>query len=360
MPDADTTPIRWGCVGTGNIAMSMAQQLSRLPDACRELLCSASGKSADAIEAQRVKYGYARTASSVEELVADPRVDVVYVASSNTAHAAHCLLALRAGKPVLCEKPLTMTAAELEEVCGEAQRRGLLFVDGTFSAYLPGCAALRASLAAVGRVSEVRLNKKIRLSIMRGSPVINKRAMGGGLFDGCGSYTAHALVVVFGAAAVAALRPVDLDVVSTAGPAGVGEEVDWDTTVTVRICDAVAVLTHRAADDAWQSVVRGERGLLEFDLPRLARVSLDGAPMQVTYTGAPDAADLPADEPGAPHGLHTGLGVEAHAVHCALRAGATGPGLAQLPLEEMRAVAHLMDLVRQRLPTHLHYKPGVA
>ena len=45
--------------------------------------------------------------------MADPDIDVVYVASANTAHAAHCLMALRGGKPVLCEKPITMSVAEV-------------------------------------------------------------------------------------------------------------------------------------------------------------------------------------------------------------------------------------------------------
>ena len=63
-----------------------------------EVLCSASGKPAAAIEAERAKYGYARAAASVDELVSDAGVDVVYVASANTAHARHSLAALRAGK----------------------------------------------------------------------------------------------------------------------------------------------------------------------------------------------------------------------------------------------------------------------
>ena len=97
--------LRWGCIGTGHIARAMAQQLSRLPGAQREAICSGSGKSADAIEEARVEYGYAR-ALSLHELMADSDIDVIYVASANCAHAAHCLSALKAGKAVLCEKPL--------------------------------------------------------------------------------------------------------------------------------------------------------------------------------------------------------------------------------------------------------------
>ena len=113
--------IRWACIGTGHIAMAMAQQLSRLPGARREAICSASGKPAAAIENIRAQCGYAR-ALTFDELIADGDVDIVYVASANSAHAAHCLAALRAGKPVLCEKPLTLSLAEAEEIIAEAVR----------------------------------------------------------------------------------------------------------------------------------------------------------------------------------------------------------------------------------------------
>ena len=73
------------------------------------------GKPAAAIESVRAKLGFAR-AVSLDELLADSEIDVVYVASANSAHAAHCLSALRADKAVLCEKPLTLSLSEAEEV----------------------------------------------------------------------------------------------------------------------------------------------------------------------------------------------------------------------------------------------------
>lgn len=345
-------PTRWGCVGTGNIALAMAQQLSRLPGARKELICSGSGKPAAAVEDKRAEYGYAR-ACTLDELVVDPDVDVVYVASANSAHARHCLAALRGGKPVLCEKPLTLSAEEAEEVFAEAERRELLLVDGTFSACLPAFDVVRARLPDIGPVQHVELHKKIRMTIMENSSIINSRSLGGGLFDGCGSYTMHALCVIFGAAALADLRPGDVKVESVPGHNG---EVDWDTTVTLRLCGATVLLTHRAMDDARTSIVRGERGVIEFTLPRLESVTVNGERFDTSYGGPPFAALAPG-EPGAPGGLHLGLGVEAAAVQRALAAGVRGPGMAELPLSEMRAVAHAMDLVRHRIPTHLHFKP---
>ena len=83
---------------------------------------------------------------------------------------------------------------------------------------------------------------------------------------------------LFGAAAVQALTPTDVDVESAAGP---NTEVDYDTTATVRIQGAVAVLTHKATDTALPSVVYCERGKIEFDLPRLTSVSKNGEALDV-------------------------------------------------------------------------------
>jgi len=335
--------------------MAMAQQLSRIPNAHKEAICSASGKAAEAAESKRVEYGYAR-ALSIDELVVDPNIDIVYVASANTEHARHCLAALRGGKHVLCEKPFTMNSRDAKEVIEEATARNLLLSDGTFSAYLPACDVIRSRLPDIGKVQHVELNKKIRLDIMNNSPIINSRVLGGGLFDGCGSYTTHMLCVIFGADAIQALCPQDIDVSSIPGPNG---EVDWDTTVNMRICDATVVLTHRAIDKAPPSTVRGETGSIEFVLPRLPNVVVDGVAIDTAYGGSP-FADLPENEPGFPHGIHTGLGVEAARFQQALSAGRVGPGTRELPLEEIYAMSHAMDLIRHCIPTHLHYKPRSA
>ncbi|HYN30934.1 MAG TPA: Gfo/Idh/MocA family oxidoreductase, partial [Dermatophilaceae bacterium] len=79
----------------------------------------------------------ARAHGSYADLVADPTVDAVYVASPHSEHAQHALLALRAGKPVLVEKAFTRNLAEAEAVFDEARSRGLLAAEAMWSRYLP-------------------------------------------------------------------------------------------------------------------------------------------------------------------------------------------------------------------------------
>ena len=356
-PDPPTSIIRWGCIGTGFIAKAMAQQLGRIPGAVREAICSASGtKDAAAVADVAAAFGFAR-ATSLDELVCDPAIDVVYVASANSCHAEHCLRALRSGKHVLCEKPLTMSREEVEAVLGEAALRRRLVVDGTFTACLPATSVIRAELPRIGDLLHVEIHKKIRTSISHVNPIINSRELGGGLFDGAGSYSVHMLCVVFGAEPILGLGPGDVHVTSSASPDG---QVDWDTTVRLKLGGASVVLTHRAADDARESTVRGTRGEIGFTLPYLHHVRVNDVEIDTRYAASEHLGELAGDSPGGPHGLHPGLGIEALAVqrelaaHAAKGEDASSPDTSYLPSEVMRAMSHLMDLVRHRIPTHKH------
>src|SRR5690606_31280828 len=77
-----------------------------------------------------------------EELIADPEIDIIDVATPNTFHTPIVLAALRAGKHVLCEKPLATTSASIREI-GEtaAQSPGLLMV-GQSMRYIPAAVAI--------------------------------------------------------------------------------------------------------------------------------------------------------------------------------------------------------------------------
>jgi predicted dehydrogenase len=101
----------WGILATGNIAHSFATNLHAVPDAVIAAVGSRSQASADAF-AREVGDEHTRAHGSYAALVSDPDVDVVYVASPHSHHLEHARLAFAAGKPVLCEKPVTLNRAE--------------------------------------------------------------------------------------------------------------------------------------------------------------------------------------------------------------------------------------------------------
>ena len=104
--------IRWGILATGKIAHSFAADLALLPDARLEAVGSRSTASAEefAAEFAPADGAPARAHGSYEELAADPDVDIVYVASPHGLHLDQVRMLLEAGKPVLCEKAITLNA----------------------------------------------------------------------------------------------------------------------------------------------------------------------------------------------------------------------------------------------------------
>src|SRR5687768_1193276 len=101
--------IRWGILGTGKIAHQFAAALRRLPDTD---LLAAGSRSAEAAACFADAFGISRRYGSYAELVADPEVEVIYVATPHSCHAENSRLALGAGKAVLCEKPFAINAAQ--------------------------------------------------------------------------------------------------------------------------------------------------------------------------------------------------------------------------------------------------------
>ena len=101
--------IRWGVLGPGNIAQQFATGLQSASSAQLVAVGSRSQAKADEFGAG---FGASHRHGSYKALVEDPDVDAVYVATPHPMHAEHALLALNAGKAVLCEKPFTVNAAQ--------------------------------------------------------------------------------------------------------------------------------------------------------------------------------------------------------------------------------------------------------
>jgi predicted dehydrogenase len=110
---------RWGILATGRIARDFATDLREVPGA---RLAAVGSRSLEPAEAFAREYGDddTRAHASYDALVADPSVDVVYVASPHALHLAHARLAFGAGRPVLCEKPLALNRAEGEALLAAA------------------------------------------------------------------------------------------------------------------------------------------------------------------------------------------------------------------------------------------------
>ena len=138
------SPVRWGILGTGGIASTFVTDLRLTDSGVAVAVGSRSQGSADRFAD---KFGIARRHASYESLVADPDVDVIYVATPHPMHRDNAILALRAGKHVLVEKPFTMNAAEAREVADVAREHGLFAMEAMWTRFLPHMAIIRDWLA---------------------------------------------------------------------------------------------------------------------------------------------------------------------------------------------------------------------
>lgn len=124
----------WGILGTGFIAGEFAKGLNSIPQA--KLLGISSRKSANAQVFAKI-FQIPRVYDSYEQLVQDPDIDVVYIATPNHTHKDLCILCLEAGKPVLCEKPFALNAQEAREVIDLARRQQLFCMEAMWMRFMP-------------------------------------------------------------------------------------------------------------------------------------------------------------------------------------------------------------------------------
>jgi 1,5-anhydro-D-fructose reductase (1,5-anhydro-D-mannitol-forming) len=117
---ADNKKLGWGLIGASDIAKTrMIEAINGQPDSSVVAVMSSSDERAKRYAAEN---GISRAYSSVEALLADPAVDVVYVSTTNQRHKSEVILAAAHGKHVLCEKPLALTMSDAREMA-EACRR---------------------------------------------------------------------------------------------------------------------------------------------------------------------------------------------------------------------------------------------
>jgi predicted dehydrogenase len=141
------TSVRWGILATGKIAHTFAQDLALVPGAELVAVGSRSAASSAAfVETFHSEHPGARAHASYASLVADPDVDVVYVASPHALHLEHARMAFEAGKHVLCEKPVTLTTADAEEMVALARQHDRFLMEAMWTACHPVVRAVATAL----------------------------------------------------------------------------------------------------------------------------------------------------------------------------------------------------------------------
>jgi predicted dehydrogenase len=314
------SPVRWGILGTGGIAGTFVTDLRLAASGVAVAVGSRSQGSADRFAD---RFGIANRHGSYASLVADPDVDVIYVATPHPMHRDNAILALRAGKHVLVEKPFTMNAAEAREIAAVARERGLFAMEAMWTRFLPDVAVIRDWLArgVLGDVVTVIADHGQWFAEDAGFRLFAPELGGGALLD-LGVYPVSFASMVLG-------RP--RRIVSMSDPAFTG--VDAQTSMLFGYdsgAQAVLTCTLRAKSPTRAAIVG-----------RDARIEVDGdfyAPVAVTLV--PRNGDPVRVEPA-----REGRGMYHQADEVAARLAAGEVESPLMPLDETISIMETMDTV---------------
>ena len=187
-------------IGTGAISKSMLAEFAR----SEVLRCTAIySRKEETGRAMADQFGIEKVHTDFEAMLADPTIDMVYVASPNSCHFAHAKAALLAGKHVLCEKPFCPTVAEADELIALAKEKGLLLFEAITTAHHPHYALVKENLPRLGALKAVSgtfcqySSRYPALLAGTAYPVLNHSYAGGALMD-INLYNIHFVVGLFG------------------------------------------------------------------------------------------------------------------------------------------------------------------
>jgi len=191
------TELRWGILSTADIARTKVIPGIRKAERCR-ITAIASRDVGRAREAA-AEAGIPTAHGSYEALLADPEVDAVYIPLPNHLHAEWAIAAAGAGKHVLCEKPLAMTAADAERMIAAAETAGVRLMEAFMYRLHPSWVAV-VELVRSGRIGRlVSVQSWFSYYNDDATNIRNIRAAGGGALFDIGCYNVNLSRLVFGA-----------------------------------------------------------------------------------------------------------------------------------------------------------------
>jgi predicted dehydrogenase len=194
--------LRLGILGTGNIARQFAAGLAT---STRTRAVAVASREGDTARAFAAAHGIGQAYGGYEQLLRDPGVDAVYVSLPNSMHREWTVAALRAGKHVLCEKPIAADAAEAEEMFDVAERAGRVLVEAFMYRSHPLTHAVMHVIRGgeIGRVRLIRTSFCVRTTRTDGNIRFDASLAGGALMD-VGCYCLNFSRLLAGAEPVAA------------------------------------------------------------------------------------------------------------------------------------------------------------
>jgi len=253
----NTGPVGWGIIGTGTISATVVGQFKGSPLARAVAVCS---RTADKAAAFAREHDIAASYASLAELLADPAVEAVYIGLPHSRHLDAVLLALDAGKHVLCEKPMGLNAAEVDRIASHPRAGELTIGEGFMLRHQPQWQWLMETIRS-GGLGQVRaIHAFTALIVPRGAPDPTRGVLpgDGNLLLDIGCYSIHQARTIFGAEPLAVTSVIERD--------DQGHETLVDATL--RFADGTARMTVATSLKRGRRVhILGTEGAIEMFTP---------------------------------------------------------------------------------------------
>ena len=322
----------WGVIGTGAVATQFARALAAVPGARRRAVASGRAERARAFARAQ---GFAAAHGDIAALLANPAVDIVYIASPTRLHREHALAAIAAGKAVLCEKPFGVSAADAEAIAAAARAAGVFCMEAMWLRFSDTVAALRAAIGrgAIGRAAAAAV------SVGYAKPADSLGGPGDarGALPVFGCYALSLAIDLFGPAGeVRALMRrdgagVETDVRAVIGFGGVTVTIDASVSAT---------RANRLEVVGAQGIATIPANLIDPTLLVVRRTGAGGAGAAIADALLPVRARMPAARRRRGSGMRGEIG---EAMRC-VNAGLTESP--RMPLADTIAVHRLLERIR--------------
>ena len=209
---------KWGILGAARIANKFAEGLTVLPNAERYAIAA---RSLERAEAFKEKHGFVKAFGSYEEMLADPELDIVYIATTNNLHFEHTMMCLEAGKAVLCEKPFASNLLQVKQMINKAREKNVFLMEALWSRFIPSMIQFKEQVekGAIGRPLLLQCNFGFISPFDPYNRIYNP-ALGGGSIPDIGIYPVFTAMYLFG-------KPESIEATSVAAPTA----TDWTSSI---------------------------------------------------------------------------------------------------------------------------------
>ncbi len=247
---------RWGILGAGKIAEKFCTALNFVD---RATVYAVASRNMDTAKAYATKFGAVKAYDNYYDLVMDDDIDIVYIATPHAFHFEHAMLCLKNNKPVLCEKPLTLSYKQTAEMIAMATKNKLFLMEGIWTACMPFLDKIKTLIKEdiIGTPKYVHADFGFAAPLDMDSRLFNK-ALGGGSVMDVGIYPISLAIIILG-------EPAAIKAFVNLTETGVDESaniiLEYTTGQTAQALSSISFNTFIEAE------IIGSKGRIKIDQP---------------------------------------------------------------------------------------------